>query len=553
MLAESLNLERAELDKTLRADPRKFIWLSRRVGTDAANHVRRLRIPGIDVIEDQLRTYPHASLAAHVLGFSGVDEQGMEGIEKVFDKEIRGEPITRKVCKDARGQVWLDRDGFPGMNRGATVELTIDATLQSLAESELARQIEEMDADAGSVVILDPKTGEVLALANAPTFDPNRYSAYGADRRRNRAVTDTFEPGSTLKPFVVAAALDAGAVRINDRFDCENGMMRVQGWPIRDHHPHKILNVSEIIQVSSNICSAKIGEKLGADKLYDYLKSFGFARRTGVGTPGEVVGKLLPASQWKQINLVNISFGQGVSVTAIQLASAIATLANDGVRMLPYVVRSVTDLDGDMLHYRVPEAEGRVISAEVARKVSDMMELVIGPGGTAERAAIAGVRVAGKTGTAQKPVEGRYTRDHWLSSFAGFLPADDPRLVIVVVIDEPREHHYGGVVAAPVFQRIAEASLDYLHVHRPPVVEKNPTPPLPLPVLPAPAPVTAFNGKMPELRGLSLRAAMRALDGCDCAIDIAGAGYVVAQRPDPGVDVTREERIAVTLARAVAE
>jgi cell division protein FtsI (penicillin-binding protein 3) len=552
-LAEALDLERSALEKTLKTDPRKFIWLSRRVDTDAANRIRRLRIAGIDVIEDQLRSYPHGSLASHVIGFSGVDEQGMEGIERVLDEEIRGEPITRNICKDARGHVWLDRNGFPGMNRGATVELTIDATLQSLAETELARQVEEMDADSGSVVILDPRSGEVLAMANVPTFDPNRYSAYGPERRRNRAVTDTFEPGSTMKPFVVAGALDAGVIRTTDRFDCENGLLRVQGWPIRDHHPHKILTVPEIIQVSSNICSVKIGEKLGADRLYDYLKSFGFARPTGVGTPGEVSGRLAAASEWKQINLANISFGHGVTVTAIQLATALATLANDGVRMLPYVVHRVTDLDGDVLQYRVPESEGRVVSSDVARKVRDMMELVIGPGGTAERASVAGVRVAGKTGTAQKIEAGRYSRDHWLSSFAGFLPADDPRLVIVVVIDEPREHHYGGVVAAPVFQRIAEASLDYLHVHRPPVVEKDPAPELPLPVLPAAVPVTAFNGTMPELRGLSLRAAMRALDGCDCAVEVAGAGYVVAQQPEPGVGVTRDEKVAVTLARAALE
>jgi cell division protein FtsI (penicillin-binding protein 3) len=555
-LATALKLDRGTLDKTLRSDPRKFIWLSRRVDTDAANEIRGLRIAGIDVVADQLRAYPHGSLAAHVIGFSGIDEQGMEGIERVLDEEIRGESITRKVCKDARGRVWLDRGGLPGMNQGATVELTIDATLQSLAEAELARQIDEMDADGGSVVMLDPRSGEILAMANAPTFDPNRYSAFGPDKRRNRAVTDTFEPGSTMKPFVVAAALDTGVIRESDRFDCENGFMRIGGWPIRDHHPYKILNVSEIIQVSSNICSAKIGAKLGADKLYDYLKSFGFARPTGVETPGEVIGRLSPPSEWKQVKLANISFGQGVTVTAVQLAAAMGTLANNGVRMLPYVVRRVTDLDGDVLRYRLPETEGRVIAPEVARKVSDMMELVIGPGGTAERAAIAGVRVAGKTGTAQKVENGRYSTDHWLSSFAGFLPADDPRLVIVVVIDEPREHHYGGVVAAPVFQRIAEASLDYLHVHRPAVAEPeliNASLPPPPPALPQPTAVTKFNGKMPELRGLSLRAAMRAMNGCDCAVDVAGSGYVVKQRPDPGVDVTRDARVTVELARAAAE
>jgi cell division protein FtsI (penicillin-binding protein 3) len=560
-LAQALGANSQELEKKLRNDPAKFFWLSRGVDTDAANRIRGLRIPGIDVYRDQQRNYPHGSLAAHIIGFSGVDEKGLEGIERRFDEEIRGEPIKRKVCKDGRGRVWLDRGGLLGVNQGATVELTIDATLQSLAESELLQQVEEMNADGGSVVILVPSTGEVLAMANTPGFDPNRYSTYPPANRRNRAVTDTYEPGSTMKPFVVAAAIDAGLVRPSDRFDCENGKMKIGGWTIHDHHPHKILTVPEILQVSSNICSAKIGAVLGADRLYDYLKSFGFARPTGVDLPGEVSGRLPSASQWRPINTANISFGQGVTATTMQIASAYATLANGGMRMLPYVVSKITDLDGDVLHYRVPEAEGKVIKPEIARAVTGMLELVIGPNGTAGTASIAGVRVAGKTGTAQKVVEGRYSKSNWVSSFVGYLPADDPRLVIAVTIDEPREHHYGGVVAAPVFKRIAEASLDYLHVHRrAPVIEETdrkprqggPDQPAPPPAgltMPAPPVVTAFGGRMPELRGLSLRSAMRALDGCNCEVEVDGSGYVVAQRPEPGVAVSATDAVRVVLAR----
>ena len=556
-LASALGANSRDLDKKLRTDPAKFFWLSRGVDTDAANRIRGLHLPGIDVYRDQQRTYPHGSLAAHVIGFSGVDEKGLEGIEQKFDEEIRGEPIKRKVCKDGRGRVWLDRGGLAGMNQGATVELTIDATLQSLAEAELTRQIDEMDADGGSVVILDPRTGEVLAMANAPAFDPNHYSTYHAAKRRNRSVTDTYEPGSTMKPFVVAAALDAGVVRATDRFDCENGRMKIGGGTIHDHHPHKILTVPEILQVSSNICSAKIGAVVGADRLYDYLKSFGFARATDVDLPGEVSGRLTPPSQWKPINIANISFGQGVTATTMQLASAFATLANGGTRMLPYVVRKITDLDGDVLHFRVPEPEGRVIKPEIARKVSEMLELVIGPNGTAEMASIAGVRVAGKTGTAQKVVDGRYSKENWVSSFVGYLPAEDPRLVIAVNIDEPREHHYGGVVAAPVFKRIAEASLDYLHVYRPPIVddeeeddERHDEPATRVSAPTPPPAVVAFAGRMPELRGLSLRSAMRAMDGCECAVDVNGSGYVVDQRPEPGTEISASDKVRVVLARA---
>jgi cell division protein FtsI (penicillin-binding protein 3) len=298
---------------------------------------------------------------------------------------------------------------------------------------------------------------------------------------------------------------------------------------------------------------------LGSDRLYDYLKSFGFARPTDVDLPGEVGGRLSPPSQWKPINLANISFGQGVTATTMQIASAFGTLANGGTRMLPYVVRKITDLDGDVLHYRVPEAEGKVIKPEIARAISGMLELVIGPNGTAETASIAGVRVAGKTGTAQKVVDGRYSKSNWVSSFVGYLPAEDPRLVIAVNIDEPREHHYGGVVAAPVFKRIAEASLDYLHVHRPPVLEQDdkakdrgfeaPEVPVVEAMRPIPA-VTAFGGRMPELRGLSLRSAMRALDGCGCEVDVDGSGYVVDQRPEPGVEVSAADEVRVVLARA---
>jgi cell division protein FtsI (penicillin-binding protein 3) len=554
-LAAALGMSPRDLDRKLRDDPAKFIWLSRSLDTDAANRVRSLRIPGIDVYPDQRRNYPHGSLAAHVIGFASADERNMEGIERRYDKEIRGEPIPRNICRDGRGRIWLDRGGLPGLNQGATVELTIDTVLQSLAETELERRVREVDADGGSVVILDPRTGEVLAMANYPVFDPNRYGAYPAESRRNRAITDPYEPGSTLKPLVVAAALDAGVIRENQRFDCENGKMKIGGWTIHDHHPYKVLSVAETLQVSSNICSAKIGAALGADRMYDYLKSFGFARPTGVDIPAEANGKLASASQWRAINLANISFGQGITATSLQLASAFGALANDGVRMVPYIVKRIVDLDGDVLHYRLPEAEGRVVRKEVARTVSEMLERVVGPEGTAQTAVIPGVRVAGKTGTAQKVVNGRYSRENWLSSFVGFLPVESPQLVIAIAVDEPRKQHYGGVVAGPIFKRIAEASLDYLHINRaaPPSPDKPKSEPPPAPpAFPEPPAVVAFKGAMPELRGLSLRAAMRAMNGCDCEVETRGSGYVVSQQPEPGTEVDEGTRVRVTLARAVS-
>jgi len=543
-------MEVADLDRKLREDPRRWFWVARSVTIDAANSIRRLRIPGIDVHRGQSRTYPQGPLAAHVVGFTGVDAQGLEGIERVWDEKLRGVPESVRVCRDVRGQVFLNESDMLGLNQGASVELTLDATLQSIAESELKQEVDESKAIGGSVVIMDPRTGEVLAMAVVPQFDPNDYNAYTVSSRRNRVVTDVFEPGSTTKPLLVAAALDAHVVTVDDEFFCENGIMYVGGWPVRDHHGHGMLSVPDILRFSSNICSAKIGAKLGAETFHRYLTAFGFGRPTGVevGVNSESDGMLKPASRWRPIHVANISFGQGVSITAMQLASAFATLANDGKRMLPYAVRQVVDSEGRILVRNEPRAEAQVVRPEVARTVTRMLVEVTQPGGTAPRAAVEGIRVAGKTGTAQKAEAGGYSKDRWLASFVGYLPADDPRLVIAVTVDEPKTSHFGGTIAAPAFRRIAEASLDYLYISRVPKVTE------PVVYLEAdgaeyaPPEVQDFDGSMPELEGLSLRSAMRAMDGCDCSVAVEGSGYVVAQQPSPGVQVARAASISLTLA-----
>jgi cell division protein FtsI (penicillin-binding protein 3) len=552
-LAPHLGLGVEELDEKLRADDRRWFWVSRSISIDAANSITRLRIPGIDVHKDQYRSHPQGPLAAHVVGFTGVDSQGLEGLEKVWDDELRGEPENVRVCKDVRGRVFFNESDMLGLNQGATVELTIDATLQSIAESELKAQVEETEAVGGSVVILDPRTGEVLAMAVAPQFDPSDYNAYPVSSRRNRVVTDVFEPGSTTKPLLVAAALDAGIVTPEDEFFCENGLTYIGGWPLRDHHPHGVLTVAEILRVSSNICSAKIADALGADTFHRYLTAFGFGRPTGVGVGvnSEAGGLLKPSSKWRAIHVANIAFGQGLSITAMQLASAFATLANDGVRMHPYVVRQVVGSDGTITMRTEPRREARVVSTEAAHSVTAMLEEVTKVGGTAPRAAVEGIRVAGKTGTAQKAEAGGYSADRWFASFIGFLPADDPRLVIAVTVDEPQSSHFGGVVAAPVFRRIAEASLDYLYIPRIPSVPEQVVHVEPVVAAYSPPVVQDFNGMMPELEGLSLRSAMRAMDGCDCDVRIEGSGYVVEQAPAAGVQLARAS--AVTLHLSVDE
>jgi len=546
-LGPLLHYDVAALDQLLRADPRRFIWLSKSVGIDEATALHRMAIPGIDVHSDQRRNYPQGPLAAHLVGFVGTDAQGLEGIERLLDGDLAGESQTVRVCKDVRGRVFYSNSNTSGANKGAAVEVTIDATLQSIAEAELNRQIDEYGASGGSVVILEPSTGEVLVMANAPSFDPNVYRRSPVANRRNRAITDVFEPGSTMKPFLIAAALDTGTVVPTDVFFCENGAMRIGGWTIHDHHPHGRLTIPEIIQVSSNICSAKVGEALGAESFYRYLTAFGFGRKSGIGLVGDSTGMLMAADRWRAINLANISFGQGMAVSAMQLASAFSVLANDGVRMRPFVVRRVTLADGTVSDYQRPEVESRVVAAKTARQLTGMLEAVVAPGGTAPQAQIDGLRVAGKTGTAQKAENGRYSREHWVASFVGYLPADDPQMVIAVIIDEPKKNHYGGIVAAPVFRRIAEASLDYMHIHR--------TPELSSPALTieasAPEPSTphdvSFDGTMPDLRGLSLRSAMHAMEGCECAVEIAGSGYVVSQQPDPGVQLVSARSVSLTL------
>ncbi len=560
-LAPLLGIDRATLDSKLAQGGESFRWLSRGVDEDVSTAIRNLRIPGVEIHQSQERSYPQGSTAAHIIGFTGADADGLEGVEKMFDKEIRGSSVSVHVCRDVTGRVFLSNSEDTGLNRGGTAYLTLDATLQSIAEAELAKQVEKTHATAGAVVMMDPKTGEILALANVPTFDPNDVDESALAARRNRVVTDLFEPGSTMKPFVVAAAMEDGLIQPEDKFFCENGRLMVPGWrkPIRDHHPYGTLDVGSVIRVSSNICSAKIGWMLGPKRLYEYLTAFGFDRLTHIEMPGERRGMVLPPDKWKQINTTTISFGQGISVTALQLATAFSTIANDGVRMQPRIVRKITDQYGQVTRDFPLQEERRVISADVAIKMRRMMAAVVSRQGTASAAMIDGVPAAGKTGTAQKAENGRYSDSRWLASFAGFLPVEDPRVVIVVMVDEPKGMHYGGLIAGPVFKSIAEASLDYLGIER-----ELPAPTNELdklfeaddePLLleaaatdPAAPPVATPSGAMPDLRGLPLRAAMRALARCDCEVKIEGHGFVVSHEPTAGSTLDPSSAVSLKLA-----
>ncbi len=574
-LAPVLGMETATLAATLQKGGDGFRWLARGVDIDTATAVRQLAIRGIGLHSSQRRSYPQGTVAAHMIGFVDIDANGIEGIERSFDKQIRGKEVTVHACKDIYGRVFLRDGDLAGINYGANIHLTIDATLQTIAEAELAAQVEATGAVGGAVVMLDPRSGEILAMANAPAYDPNAVARSSGDARRNRAVTDIFEPGSTMKPFIVAGALDAGLISEDEQFFCENGAWHVEGRrsPVRDHHGYGWLDTTGVLRVSSNICTAKIGFKLGARRAYDYLYDFGFDRTNNTGLPYEERGLVpKPPEEWRANRLATISFGQGISVNALQLATAFGTLANEGKRMKPRLVSKITDQWNGVLDFNAAEVERVVVRPEVARAVSRMLETVVSNEGTARQAAIEGVRVAGKTGTAQKAVNGGYSKDRWLASFAGFLPADDPRLVIVVLVDEPKGSHYGGVVAAPVFKKVAEASLDYLGIERalPP-----PTEDLDLlfdiaeegrgggeVVAAAGSKSTAGTegddreeteeaepGAMPDLKGLSLREASRALGDYRCDLEVQGEGYVVAQTPPAGESVGADRRVSLVLAR----
>jgi cell division protein FtsI (penicillin-binding protein 3) len=436
-----------------------FVWLKRRATPKEITAVTAVGAPGVSTLPEGRRVYPHLSLAAHVLGAAGVDAQGLEGVEREYDAFIRPPAQVIEATRDARGRhlftAGLGPDEAP---TGARVELTLDAAYQAVAERELTRGVERAGARSGTAIVLDPWTGAVLALANVPSFDPNSVGASDPAARRNRALTDMYEPGSTLKAMLAAAAIDQGVASRQASIFCERGRYAVAGRVIHDHHPHGVLTFADVIRFSSNIGTAKVAERLGAQRFYAYLRSFGFGEKTGINLPGEVAGQLREADRWTAIDLATASFGQGVAVTPMQMARAFAVLANGGVLVRPYVVERVVASDGIVLVRHRPQTPRRVIRQETARTVAALLRGAV-ENGTGTLAGVPGVAVAGKTGTAQKvdPATGRYSTSARVASFVGFVPAEKPRVVVLVLIDEPTTSRYGGTVAAPVFREIAQA------------------------------------------------------------------------------------------------
>lgn len=442
--------------------PRGFVWLARKTSNYAAHQVKASRMAGVDIVKEPRRVYPGGPLAAHLLGFAGLDHRGLEGLERTLDPWLSGRPGWRWLQRDAKQrpfEAWV-RDVVPPRH-GLDVVLTIDQVIQYAAEQALERVCRRHHAQGGSLIVLHPRTGEILGLANYPPYDPNRPARAPADARRNRAVTDTFEPGSVFKVVTASAVLGEQVVAPTDRFYCEQGEYPVAGRILHDAHPHGWLTFREVIEKSSNIGTAKAAIKLGPERLYRYMQAYGFGRPTGAGLPGEVAGVTKPPSAWSRPSTFAIPIGQEVTVTAMQLAVMIATVANDGVMMRPWIVKAIRDPQGQVVRAGQPEMVRRVIAPDLAAELQTILAGVV-ERGTGKLAGVAGYRVAGKTGTAQKVEGGAYSHRHFVASFIGFAPVDDPQLAVVVIIDDPHPAYYGGVVAAPAFQEVVARVLPYL-------------------------------------------------------------------------------------------
>ena len=463
-LAPVLSVSRKKLEDRF-SSSKSFVWLARKVSPSLIKRVKSLDIQGIGFVKENRRFYPNAELASHVVGFSGIDGSGLGGIELAQDTQIKGKVEFVRAERDALGKRTLPKDlGFEDYLTGNSIVLTIDKTIQYTAEKELANAVRKSGAKGGTAIVMDPKTGEVLAMANYPQFNPNDISSYPQAALKNKAIVDTYEPGSTFKVFLLAAALEEGVVKPGDKFFCENGSMEFAGKVIHNTHKHGTLTVREIMKVSSNIGAAKIAVKLGKERYHGYLSSFGFGSPTGIELKGEGSGILRSMKTWSKLELANISFGQGVSVTPLQLTTAFSAIANGGYLMKPYLVKDILDKDGKVIKRNQPQIVKKIISGETALKVTEMLRDAVAEGGTGTAAALAGYDVAGKTGTAQKVSGGRgYAGNKHVASFIGFVPAQSPKLVVLVAIDEPEGVQYGGVVAAPVFKAIAESSLRYLN------------------------------------------------------------------------------------------
>lgn len=569
-LSKILKADRADIEGKLKTGV-SFVWLKRQVDLNEAERgvIAGINgiggIDGIGTVKEGRRFYPNRTLASNLLGFTGLDANGLEGVELFYDKALKGSARKLIGDKDAAGRVMLYEDAAKSADaRGMNVELTVDKAVQHIAEKALKKAVEDSRAKGGTAVVMNPHTGEVLAMASYPNYDPNAFKDYSQREWKNRAVTDTFEPGSILKTFLVAAALEENAVRSTELFYCENGSYRVADRVFHDAERHGWLTVPQVVKVSSNICAAKIGERLGKARLYRYLSAFGFGEKTGIDLPGEPKGAFKNYKNWSAVSLHTVSFGQGISATSVQLVTALSTIANGGFLMKPYAVKAVRDSRGAIVYENNPAVRRRVISTETASRMTEMLIGVTTAGGTGTKAALADFEVAGKTATAQKPdlKEGGYLDKAFMAAFFGFVPAREPVIAAIVVLDEPQGDYHGGAVAAPAFREIASETLSYMGVSpdRQGVkvklanyapqnkIEKN----LNKGGITPGGGITPLGRKdgerpmtVPDFTGKTIRAALREAQKDAIEINAVGSGKAVSQTPKPGSSIPEDGAVTV--------
>ncbi|HMK35553.1 MAG TPA: penicillin-binding protein [Desulfomonilaceae bacterium] len=540
-LAEILEMDEKEILKKLDED-KTFVWIQRRVSPLVAEKVKKSELQGVIIGTEYQRFYPLKSLAAHAVGFAGLDSSGLEGLELLYDQDLKVDPIPVTAQRDALGRpVMFTAIGQDPKRRD--LHLTLDRNIQYVAERELEEAIHRSRAKDGVVVVLNLDSGEILAMAVRPTYNLNVFHKASAEARRNRSVSDTFEPGSTFKVFLAAAALDLARIGPNEMFDCQNGLYKYNGAEIHDVVPHKMLSFDEVIIDSSNIGAVKISEKLKKSEFYRVLSGFGFGSATGVDLPGERPGLLPPPGKWSVLTKGNIAFGQGISVNAVQLTAAFAAAVNGGILYKPRLMNSITNALGETIRVNQPAEIRRVIKESTSEKIVEILRSVVARG-TGKSAAIPGVDVIGKTGTAQKPdPAGGYSQDRYVASFIGALMSIKPRLAIFVLIDEPAgKIRTGGKTAAPVFRKIGEGILalcgskpveqDLIMASACPASKKT--------GVAAHRNITVRRGPrqgewiVPDLKGLDMRQVMEVCGKIKCDATFQGMGHAVGQEPKPG-------------------
>jgi cell division protein FtsI (penicillin-binding protein 3) len=582
-LSSVLGLNKKELAGQIieaRKKGRSFMWIARRIDPNRAQSLEAMELQGVHTRKEPKRFYPNGPLAANVLGFVGIDGNGLAGIEQAFNEKILGEPGKLFIEKDSRGFAYESTE-IPG-RPGQTIVLTIDQSIQYTAEAALTSAIAESNAKSGTAIVMDPHTGEILALANAPTFDPNNVGAAPPAARANWALQNIYEPGSTFKIVAYSAALEKGLAKFDDYIDCQMGSITVGKRVVHDHHPYGNLTLTEALAKSSNVAAIKLGLRVGNPTMHDYITRFGFGSRTGIELPGESAGMIHPVSRWLPSSIGSVAIGQEVGVTPVQMAAAFGALANDGVRIAPHIIREIRSSTGTSIYRPNPE-QHRVISKATARALRGMLEGVT-LNGTATKAQLDGYTAAGKTGTAQKvdPQTKRYSNTKYIASFVGFAPVNNPAVVIIVVIDEPAGDYHGGDVAAPVFRQIAEQILPDMGVM--PDTEFKNANELVANVREAPAEESevlnniaqereaaaatlpkvvssANSGEivyavstnkamlMPDLRGRSVRDVARACAQLGLQLEAHGEGRVVKHRPEAGTELQSGQTIYVDFGR----